>query len=312
MKKLKIVSSLVLALSLVFTMTACGGNSGEEDQNADQQTDENASEETEAEGAKEGNPINVVSREEGSGTRGAFVEITGVQKDDQDRTKADAAIQNSTDQVTTYVAGDPDSIGYISLGSLNDTVKALKINGVEATKENVLNDKYELKRPFNIAYKAEAMDNEVVKDFTNYIMSKEGQAMAEDAGVLAKNNEAEPYEASGKLKGEIRIQGSTSVTPYMEKLMEAYQKVQPDVKFDFTSNGSGAGIQAVIDGNADIGMASREIKDEEAKEGVENTVIAIDGIAVIVSPENKVDDMTLDEVRDIYTGDITNWSEIGK
>ncbi|MDD7733043.1 MAG: substrate-binding domain-containing protein [Firmicutes bacterium] len=315
MKNTKKILSLLLALAMVVTLAACGNKDGESKESSSEapasSAAESSSEAPKENTAMEGT-INVISREEGSGTRGAFVEITGVQKDKEDMTKADAAIQNGTDQVITYVASDAKSIGYISLGSLNDTVKAVKINDVEATEENVINDSYALKRPFNIAYKAEEKDNEVVADFMKYIMSKEGQALAGESGVIAADSSAAAYEKAKDLKGEIRIQGSTSVTPYMEKLMEAYKKVQPGVTFDFTSNGSGAGIQAVIDGNANIGMASREIKDEEKKAGVESTVIAIDGIAVIVAPDNACESLTLDQVRQIYTDEITDWANLGK
>lgn len=315
MKNTKKILSLLLALAMVVTLAACGNKDSESKESSSEapasSAAESSSESSEEGKAMEGT-INVISREEGSGTRGAFVEITGVQKDKEDMTKADAAIQNGTDQVITYVASDAKSIGYISLGSLNDTVKAVKINDVEATEENVINDSYALKRPFNIAYKAEEKDNEVVADFMKYIMSKEGQALAGESGVIAADSSAAAYEKAKDLKGEIRIQGSTSVTPYMEKLMEAYKKVQPGVTFDFTSNGSGAGIQAVIDRNANIGMASREIKDEETKAGVESTVIAIDGIAVIVAPDNACESLTLDQVRQIYTGEITDWANLGK
>lgn len=315
MKNTKKILSLLLALAMVVTLAACGNKDGGSKESSSEapasSTAESSSEAPKESTAMEGT-INVISREEGSGTRGAFVEITGVQKDKQDMTKADAAIQNGTDQVITYVASDAKSIGYISLGSLNDTVKAVKINDVEATEENVLNDSYKLKRPFNIAYKAEEKDNEVTADFMKFIMSKEGQALAADSGVIAADSAAAAYEKGKDLKGKIRIEGSTSVTPYMEKLMEAYKKLQLGVTFDFTSNGSGAGIQAVIDGNANIGMASRAIKDEETKAGVEATAIAIDGIAVIVAPDNACESLTLDQVRQIYTGEITDWAKLGK
>ncbi len=280
MKNTKKILSLLLALAMVVTLAACGNKDGESKESSSEapasSAAESSSEAPKESTAMEGT-INVISREEGSGTRGAFVEITGVQKDKQDITKADAAIQNGTDQVITYVASDAKSIGYISLGSLNDTVKAVKINDVEATEENVLNDSYKLKRPFNIAYKAEEKDNEVTADFMKFIMSKEGQALAADSGVIAADSSAAAYEKAKDLKGKIRIEGSTSVTPYMEKLMEAYKKLQPGVTFDFTSNGSGAGIQAVI-----------------------------------VAPDNACESLTLDQVRQIYTGEITDWAKLGK
>lgn len=315
MKRMKKWLGIVLALALAVSLTACGGKDDQSssspkasETSASNSTTSTSTSESTSGAAKATGNINVVSREEGSGTRGAFVEITGVEKDKVDQTRPDAAIQNSTDQVITYVSSDAASIGYISLGSLNDTVKALKVNGTEATEENVINDSYALKRPFNIVYKPDT--NEATKDFINFIMSAEGQGLAKEAKVIAKDGQAKPYAKSGEMTGKIRISGSTSVTPFMEKLMEAYKKVQPKVEFDFTSNGSGAGIKAAIAGESDLGMASREIKPDELSQGIENKVIALDGIAVVVSKENATEDLSMDQIRQIFTGEIKAWDNL--
>lgn len=312
MSPLKKILTFVLAATLVVSLGACGSEPApaqESSSQAQSQADAASSSEAPKAAAMTG-VINVVSREEGSGTRGAFTEITGVVQDKKDMTKPDAAIQNSTDQVITYVSGDKASIGYISLGSLNDTVKAVKVDGAEATEENVLSGTYPVKRPFNIVYKAGV--NEQTKDFISFIMSKEGQDLAKDSKVIAKDSNAKPYAKSKDFSGSIRIQGSTSVTPYMEKLMEAYKKVQPGIKFDFTSNGSGAGITSTINDEADLGMASREIKKEELDKGLTAQAIALDGIAVIIHKENPTESLAMGQLKDIFTGKVTQWDELAK
>lgn len=314
MSAFKKIITFVLAAALVVSLGACGNSEAPAEESskapAESQQEESSKEGSEEAAAAMTGIINVVSREEGSGTRGAFTEITGVKEGDQDNTKADAAIQNSTDQVTTYVAGDKASIGYISLGSLNDTVKAVKVDGAEATEENVVNGSYPVKRPFNIVYKDSV--NEATKDFMSFILSKEGQALAAECKVIAKDTEAEPYEKTKDFEGSIRIQGSTSVTPYMEKLMEAYKKVQPKIEFDFTSNGSGAGITSTINDEADLGMASREVKQEELDQGIKAKAIALDGIAVIVNKENPTENLEMSQLKDIFTGEVTNWEDLSK
>lgn len=255
--------------------------------------------------------INVVSREDGSGTRGAFVEIVGVlEKDPEgnevDRTYDEAIIQNGTNAVMTTIQGDKYSIGYISLGSLNDTVKAVSINGVKATSDNVQNNSYKIARPFNVAFQ----DNlsPLGKDFLNFILSSEGQKIVAEEGYVQVSTELSEYNKSNQ-KGNLVVAGSTSVSPVMEKLAEAYQGLHSDVSIEIQSTGSSAGMQSAIEGSADIGMASRELKDSE-KEKLSYEVIAIDGIAVIVNNENIVEDISLDSVKSIYTGEITTWNEI--
>lgn len=253
--------------------------------------------------------INVVSREDGSGTRGAFVEIVGILEKDAngnetDRTYEEAVIQNGTDAVMTTVAGDDYSIGYISLGSLNDTVKAVKVGGVEATAENVQDQSYAIARPFNIAYKGEL--SPLAQDFLNFIHSQEGQAIVEEEGYVSVGEPA-PYEGSGE--GKLVVAGSTSVTPLMEKLAEAYQGINTGVEIEIQSTGSSAGMQSAMEGTADLGMASRELKDSELAE-LTADVIAMDGIAVIVNNNNTVEDLTLDQIKSIFVGETTEWSAL--
>ncbi|NLL81786.1 MAG: extracellular solute-binding protein [Tissierellia bacterium] len=251
--------------------------------------------------------INVVSREDGSGTRGAFVEIVGILEKDADgnevdRTYEEAVIQNATDAVLTTVSGDEYAIGYISLGSLNDTVKAVNVGGAEATAANVQDGSYAIARPFNIAYKGELSD--LGADFVSFILSSEGQAIAEEEGYV-QVGEPVAYEGSGE--GKLVVAGSTSVSPLMEKLSEAYRAINTGVEIEIQSTGSSAGMQSAIEGTADIGMASRELKDSELAE-LTGEVIAMDGIAVIVNKDNPVDDLTLDQIKSIFVGESTEWT----
>lgn len=249
--------------------------------------------------------INVVSREDGSGTRGAFVEIVGVvDADDNDITYEEAVIQNSTNGVMTTVSGDEYSIGYISLGSLNNTVTSVDVEGVEATADNVKSGSYKIARPFNIAYKNDL--SELGQDFVNFILSSEGQTIVEDNGLVAVGEG--DYSASG-LSGTLVVGGSTSVTPVMEKLKEAYEALNSGVTIEIQSTGSSAGMTAAIEGSADIGMASRDLKDSEKAE-LTYEAIAIDGIAVIVNNSNPITDLTMEEIQAIYLGETTTWSEV--
>ena len=258
------------------------------------------------------NDITIVSREDGSGTRGAFIELFGIEekKDGEkvDMTTDDAQITNSTSVMLTTVAGDDYAIGYVSLGSLNDTVKALKIDGEEATEQNIKDGKYKICRPFNIATKKGA-DNELAKDFISYIMSKEGQQVISDNGYIGDDS-AEAY-AGTKPSGKVVVGGSSSVSPLMEKLIEAYKKVNPNADIELQTSDSTAGMTSTIEGSYDIGMASRELKDDEASE-LEATVIATDGIAVIVNKANTADELSADQVKSIYVGDVTTWDEVSK
>lgn len=255
--------------------------------------------------------ISVVTREEGSGTRDAFTELTGVLvkngDNKTDNTTTSAVTINSTEAVITNVKDNEAAIGYISLGSLNDTVKALKIGGVEATADNVKSGDYAVSRPFNIAYKGELSD--VAQDFVDYIMSSDGQKIVSDNGYVTV---AENAAYSGKKpSGKISVAGSSSVSPVMEKLAEGYQKVNTNAKVEIQTSDSSAGMQSAMGGTCDIGMASRDLKDEE-KSALKVETIAKDGIAVIVNNANTCDDLTLDQVKSIYTGETTVWSDIIK
>ena len=255
--------------------------------------------------------ISVVTREEGSGTRDAFTELTGVLVKDgdnkTDNTTTSAVTINSTEAVITNVKDNEAAIGYISLGSLNDTVKALKIGGVEATADNVKSGDYAVSRPFNIAYKGELSD--VAQDFVDYIMSSDGQKIVSDNGYVTVSENA-AYNGK-KPSGKISVAGSSSVSPVMEKLAEAYQQVNTNAKVEIQTSDSSAGMQSAMGGTCDIGMASRDLKDEE-KSALKVETIAKDGIAVIVNNANTCDDLTLDQVKSIYTGETTVWSDIIK
>lgn len=257
--------------------------------------------------------ITVVSREDGSGTRGAFIELFGIQEEQDgekvDMTTMDASVTNSTSVMMTTVAGDENAIGYISLGSLNDTVKAVKIDGAEASAENVANDTYKVSRPFNIVTGEEI--SETAQDFVNYIMSEEGQQIVEDNGYIKEDAEAEAYEG-GAVSGKIVIAGSSSVTPVMEKLSEAYQALNKDVTIEVQQSDSTTGVNSTAEGICDIGMVSRELKDEEGELGLTAQVIARDGIAVIVNKDNDLEDLTTEQVKAIFTGETTEWEVLEK
>ncbi|HIQ82653.1 MAG TPA: substrate-binding domain-containing protein [Candidatus Pullichristensenella stercorigallinarum] len=254
-------------------------------------------------------PITVISREDGSGTRSAFIELTGVEQDDVDMTTVDAVITNSTAVMLTSVSGDPNAIGYVSMGSLNETVKAVSVDGAAATVEGVKDGSYTLSRPFNVTTYGEV--GEITQDFLNYIMSAEGQAVISENGYIAVDDAAESYTASG-LSGEITVGGSSSVTPVMEKLAEAYMALNPDVTIIVQQSDSTTGVTGTIEGTVDMGMASRAIKDEEVEQGVNGTTIAMDGIAVIVNLENDTENLTTEQIMNIYTGAVTDWSELAE
>ena len=255
--------------------------------------------------------IAVYSREDGSGTRGAFIELFGVEEKDEsgekvDNTTEEAIITNSTDVMLTSVAGDTYAIGYVSLGSLNDTVKAVKIDGAEATVENIKSGTYKIARPFNIATKGEVSD--VAQDFIKYIMSEDGQKVVEDNGYISQGNDG-AYESAG-LSGKVVVGGSSSVTPVMEKLKEAYVALNPDVTIEVQQSDSTTGMTSAIEGVCDIGMASRDLKDSEIEKGLTGTTIAMDGIAVIVNNDSPVEELSSDSVKGIYTGEITDWADV--
>ena len=257
--------------------------------------------------------IDVISREDGSGTRGAFIELFGIQEEKDgekvDMTTEDASITNSTSVMMTTVAGDENAIGYISLGSLNDTVKAVKIDGAEATAENVANDTYKVSRPFNIVTGEKA--SEAAQDFVSYIMSADGQQIIEDNGYIKADTEAGAYEAT-EAEGKVVVAGSSSVSPVMEKLKEAYEAVNKNVTVEVQQSDSTTGVTSAAEGICDIGMASRELKVEEKELGLTATVIAKDGIAVVVNNTNETEDLTSDQVKAVFTGETTEWEDLAK
>lgn len=303
MKKVlsKITAITVMSALAITAFAGCGGNSSSN------------SSETKAESSAfdTSKTIAVVTREEGSGTRDAFTELTGVLVKDgdtkTDNTTSSAVTINSTEAVITNVKDNDAAIGYISLGSLNDTVKALKVGSVEATAENVKSGDYVISRPFNIAYKGEL--SKVAQDFVDYILSSDGQKVVADEGYVAVTENA-AYSGK-KPEGKISVAGSSSVSPVMEKLAEAYQKVNTNAKVEIQTSDSSAGMQAAMEGTCDIGMASRELKDKEASE-LKATTIAKDGIAIIVNKANSCEDLTVDQIKSIYTGETTVWSDVIK
>lgn len=250
--------------------------------------------------------ITVVSREDGSGTRSAFSELMGIVKDDKDNTTDTAEVTNSTSVMLTTVAGNQAAIGYVSLGSLNDTVKAIKVDGVEATAENVKAGKYAVSRPFNIVTGKDL--THLAQDFISYILSTDGQAVVDEKGYISVT-QGEAYKASGQT-GTLTIAGSTSVAPLMEVLADKYMALNSGVKIEIQQSGSSAGITSAVEGVCQIGMASRELKDSETAKGVTATKIAMDGIAVIVNKDNSCSEMTSDQIRKIYTGETTQWSDL--
>lgn len=254
--------------------------------------------------------ISVVSREDGSGTRGAFVELCGVEDaDGNDATVSSAEITNSTAVMMQTVEGNASAIGYISMGSLgkNDKIKAVQINGVDATPANVSNGSYVVSRPFNIVTKSDGI-SDAAQDFINYILSDEGQAIVEQEDFI-QIDASGAYKSNGTTGKTISVAGSSSVTPVIQVLAEKYEAVSGN-KVEVNQSDSSTGVSSAIDGTCDIGMASRELKDSETSQGVVSTVIAVDGIAVIVNSENTVTNLTLDQVGQIYKGELTEWSQV--
>lgn len=298
-----------MAMTLAAVMTAalaagCGSKEETDSANKDADTKTEAGSDWDAT-----NDISVISREDGSGTRGAFIELFGIEEKDEsgekvDMTTVDANITNSTEVMMSTVAGDEYGIGYVSLGSLNDKVKAVKIDGAEATEENIKSGTYKVSRPFNIATKGEG--SEAAQDFINYILSEEGQKVVSDNGYISLDD-VKPYESNGAA-GKIVIAGSSSVTPVMEKLKEAYLALNTEAEIEIQQSDSTTGMTSAIDGICDIGMASRELKEEELAE-LTPIVIATDGIAVVVNNDSTVDDLSSEQVKAIFTGEALTWEE---
>lgn len=291
----KLLTLAVATVAASSLLTGCGGSSSNDKKAA---SDEN---------------ITAVSREDGSGTRGAFIELFGIEQKDKDGNKVDKTtssvqITNSTSVMMTTVAENKAAIGYISLGSLNDTVKAVKIDGAEASVDTVKDGSYKIVRPFNIVTKDKL--SKQAQDFENYIMSADGQKIIEDNGYISVGDKP-AYEAAA-VEGKVVVAGSSSVTPVMEKLAEGYKTVNDKVEIEVQQSDSTTGMTSAIDGLCDIGMASRDLKDSETAAGLTATVIAKDGIAVIVNNDSGVEELTSEQVKDVYTGNITTWEDLTK
>jgi len=299
-----------------MTLSGCGSSSSSDTTTTEDSTAsaadtdaEETEESTETSDFDNSSAISVLSREDGSGTRGAFIELFEIEQknedgEKEDMTTVDATITNNTEVMMSTVAGDTYAIGYCSLGSLNDTVKAVQIDGVDATTDNVSDGSYAVARPFNIVTQDDLSD--VAQDFIDYIMSADGQAVISENGYI-EVAEGEAFETSGA-SGSISVAGSSSVSPVMEKLKEAYEKINPNATIEIQTSDSTTGITNAIEGTCDIGMASRELKDEET--GVTATTIAMDGIAVIVNNDNPIDNLTSEMVQQIFMGEITTWDEV--
>ena len=306
MRKVSLKKSAAIILSIACvagSLIGCGGSS-----NSGSSVSSNSSA---ASGQSALKKITVVSREDGSGTRGAFIELFGIEEKDAsgkkiDNTTEDANITNSTEVMMQTVAGNPAAIGYTSLGALNSSVKALKVDGAEATVANVKSGSYKVTRPFNIATKESV--SEAATDFINFILSAEGQKVVEDKGYISEGNKG-AFKSSGA-SGKVVVGGSSSVTPVMEKLIEAYKKVNANVTIELQQSDSTTGMTQAGEGTVDIGMASRELKDSEKSKGLKDIKIAIDGIAVIVNKDNSLDSITSEQVKSIFTGKVTDWSQV--
>jgi len=301
MKNWKRFAAVAMSVMCMGTMLACGSSGSASNDSTTGSVGSSSKKQT----------ITVVSREDGSGTRGAFIELFGIEEKDAsgkkvDNTTDDATITNSTEVMMTTVAGDEAAIGYTSLGALNSSIKALKVDGAEATAANVKNGTYKISRPFNIATKGTV--SEVTQDFINYILSEDGQKIVESNGYISQGNSG-AFTSNGA-SGKIVVAGSSSVRPVMEKLLEAYQKVNTGAKIELQESDSTTGMTAAIDGTCDIGMASRELKDSEKSAGLTNQVIALDGIAVIVNNKNSASNITSEQVKAIFTGETTDWSNV--
>mgnify|MGYP002535099793 CR=1 FL=1 len=320
MKK-KVISMFVTGMLAVSMLAGCGSDNTAADTNTTTDAAADTTADTAAEDAQADNTadfdtseyVNVLSREDGSGTRGAFIELFGIEEKDADGNKVDnttdeAIITNSTSVMLTSVASDEYAIGYVSLGSLDDTVKAVDIDGAAASVENIKNGSYTIARPFNIATKGDV--SEAAQDFITYITSADGQQIIEDNGYIAVGDKP-AYEAAD-VEGKVVVAGSSSVTPVMEKLAEGYKAVNDKVDIEVQQSDSTTGMTSAIDGLCDIGMASRDLKDSETEAGLTATVIAKDGIAVIVNNDSGVEELTSEQVKDVYTGNITTWEDLAK
>lgn len=308
--KHNVITASVLSAAMLASLAACGSApASSEASSSEASSVESAA--PAADAFDTAQDIAVFTREDGSGTRGAFIELTGVEQKDADGKKVDmtteaAAVQSSTNGVMTAVANDATAIGYISLGSLNDTVKAVTVDGVKAGADTVKDGSYTLARPFNIVTNGDATDP-VAVDFIAYCLSADGQALATDKGYIGSEGEAF---TSAQPAGKIVVGGSSSVAPLMEKLVEAYKAVNPNAEIEHLTTDSTTGVSGALDGSYTIGLASRDLKDSEIEAGAKATVLAMDGIAVVVNPENPIENLTVDQIKNIYVGEVTTWDEV--
>ena len=307
------ITASVLSAAMLASLAACGSAPASSEASSAEVSSAEASSAAApaADAFDTAQEIAVFTREDGSGTRGAFIELTGVEQKDADGKKVDmtteaAAVQSSTNGVMTAVANDATAIGYISLGSLNDTVKAVTVDGVKAGADTVKDGSYTLARPFNIVTNGDATDP-VAVDFIAYCLSADGQAIATDKGYIGSEGEAF---TSAQPAGKIVVGGSSSVAPLMEKLVEAYKTVNPNAEIEHLTTDSTTGVSGALDGSYTIGLASRELKDSETEAGAKATVLAMDGIAVVVNPENPIENLTVDQIKSIYVGEVTTWDEV--
>ena len=302
------ITASVLSAAMLASLAACGAAPASSEASSVEASSAAA---PAADAFDTAQDIAVFTREDGSGTRGAFIELTGVEQKNADGKKVDrtteaAAVQSSTNGVMTAVANDAAAIGYISLGSLNETVKAVTVDGVKAGADTVKDGSYTLARPFNLVTNGDATDP-VAVDFLAYCLSADGQALATDKGYIGSEGEAF---TSAQPAGKIVVGGSSSVAPLMEKLVEAYKTVNPNAEIEHLTTDSTTGVSGALDGSYTIGLASRELKDSETEAGAKATVLAMDGIAVVVNPENPVENLTVDQIQSIYVGEVTTWDEV--
>lgn len=310
MKLKKVLATMMGVVLIAGCMTGCGSNAGSDNSSTESTSDSGTTSESSFDTSKS---ISIVSREDGSGTRGAFIELFGIEEKDADgnkidNTTEDASITNNTSVMMSTVAGDEYAIGYISLGSLNESVKAVKIDGAAPSVDTIKDGSYKISRPFNIVTKSEV--SELAQDFIDFILSEDGQNVIEENGYI-KNSENGAFEGK-KPEGKIVVAGSSSVSPVMEKLKEAYLAINTKAEIEIQTSDSTTGVESAISGICDIGMASRELKDTESSEGVSTTAIALDGIAVIVNNANPLEELTSENVKNIYTGDASKWSDVSK
>ena len=310
MKLKKVLATMMGVVLIAGCMTGCGSNAGSDNSSTGSTSDSGTTSESSFDTSKS---ISIVSREDGSGTRGAFIELFGIEEKDADgnkidNTTEDASITNNTSVMMSTVAGDEYAIGYISLGSLNESVKAVKIDGAAPSVDTIKDGSYKISRPFNIVTKSEV--SELAQDFIDFILSEDGQNVIEENGYI-KNSENGAFEGK-KPEGKIVVAGSSSVSPVMEKLKEAYLAINTKAEIEIQTSDSTTGVESTISGICDIGMASRELKDTESSEGVSATAIALDGIAVIVNNANPLEELTSENVKNIYTGDASKWSDVSK